>query len=142
MAPTEAPAWFHNRVVDGLQMLVALALQGTPPAETVALTAQVWVATLWRARPWLDERDAQRIAAAFADLAARIDRWPAPRQLLDALPAVAPIALPAPRLSDAQRRANLQRLAEIMAIAQATLCAKSTRPTPREGETDERTDQQ
>lgn len=99
-----APDWFHNTVVEGLQRLHVLGLPGTPAAETVTLTAQVWIDTLWALpRTWLEERDAPRLREAFLTTAQLAERWPAPRQPMNNLPrAPEPPALQAPR-ADAQK---------------------------------------
>ena len=110
------PDWFHNAVVDGIQRLHVLSLQGTPAAETVTLTAQVWIDTLWHTpRSWDEARDLPRLQEAFRSLAGRVDRWPAPRTVLENMPSVpVPIALPAPPMDPAkaaQVRTMLRELA-------------------------------
>jgi len=108
-----APAWFRNAVIDGLQGLVTLMLPGTPAAEVVQLTTLSWVEVLWRLPVgWLDALDTPRIGPGFLALAGAIDRWPAPRQLLDHLPPRRQPAasLPAPHHTQtaAQRAALMQ----------------------------------
>lgn len=81
-------AWFHNAVIDGVQLLYSLALNGGPAAEVLPLTTTGWIETLWRARgSWEQHLDAQRLQAGFISLAGACERWPAPKQLLDHLPA-------------------------------------------------------
>jgi len=111
----QAPAWFHNAVVDGVQRLHVLSLQGTPAAETVTLTAQVWIDTLWHTpRSWDEARDLPRLQEAFRTIAGRADRWPAPRAVLDHLPRPPDLPqLPAPRADPArvaQYRASAREL--------------------------------
>lgn len=113
-----APDWFHNAVVEGLQRLQVLGLAGTPGAETVILTAQVWIETLWQARSstWIEARDLPRIAESFRAVAVRADRWPAPRHVLENLPAAAPVAeLPAPRIDPVKLAAHRARSLELLA---------------------------
>ena len=87
MAASEAPDWFYDTVASGLQALVALSLPRQPPAETIALTLDVWVQTLWRAPiSWDETIDKRRIDYAFASLARLVDQWPAPKHLLRELP--------------------------------------------------------
>lgn len=87
MKPT--PAWFHNKIVDGIQLLQSLHLDGRPASEVVTLTATGWIDVLWRCPiAWDEERDIGRLAVAFFSLARQVDRWPAPKHLLDHLPPV------------------------------------------------------
>ncbi|MDO1509970.1 MULTISPECIES: hypothetical protein [unclassified Neisseria] len=82
----ELPDSLHNAVVDGLTLLLALRLPGTPAADTVQATAQVWSVALAAGKTWDAEQDIPRIQTAFSLLAAQTDRWPAPRDLLGCLP--------------------------------------------------------
>lgn len=88
MSPqAQAPAWFHNAVLSGLQFLWALGLPGTPAGEVAALTATSWVQALWlHPLRWTEEQDLPRLTEAFTTVAARTERWPTPRNVLDALP--------------------------------------------------------
>ncbi len=114
----DAPDWFRAAVGAALQRLIALGLPGTPPAETIRLTAQAWTDVLWDAPIDWRPADEARMRQATLTLAQRIDRWPAPRQWLDALPPrPKPSALPPPRPGpQAQRRvrAELARLRDRM----------------------------
>ena len=110
-----AADWFHNAVVEGVQRLQVLSLQGTPAAETVVLTVEVWIETLWRASwGWQQERDVPRLQEAFRSIAAKAERWPAPRAVLDNLPAAPQVKqLPAPQVDPvklAQYRADAREL--------------------------------
>ncbi len=93
-----APDWFHNQVVSGLQYLWALGLPGTPAGELAKLTATAWIDTLWHhAVRWDEQLDSPRLEAAFKAAARGAERWPTPRQVLQALPdRTATAALPAP----------------------------------------------
>lgn len=82
---TAAP-WFNNAVISGVQMLYSLSLQGCPAGEVLQLTTLTWIDALWRARFWDEPVDTRRLDVAFASLAAAVERWPAPRQLLNYLP--------------------------------------------------------
>lgn len=82
----ELPDSLYNAVIDGLTMLLALRLPGTPAADTAQATAQAWSVALAANKQWDAEADLPRIQMAFAVLAANTDRWPAPRHLLDCLP--------------------------------------------------------
>jgi hypothetical protein len=125
---TEAvPSWFNNTLADGLTMLVALALPGTPPAETIALTLNVWVNALWSRQAWTED-DTQRLQAAFVYLAGTCDRWPAPRQLRAALPARPEVPLLEERYSPEKMAANKQRALDLLQAAREALLAGHQQP--------------
>lgn len=109
---TAAPAWFNNAVVAGVQLLHSLALDGSPAAEVITLTATGWIEVLWRGRAWNEQLDSTRIAVAFYNLARHVTRWPAPRQLVDQLPSrpEAPLLAISPLPITAERREQLAAL--------------------------------
>lgn len=113
----ETPAWMRAEVITGLQRLVALALPGQPPAETIVLTAATWCDALGLLPVAWDERqDAPRLRAAFAALLPQVERWPAPAALLRNLPARPPAPrLPAPQASPERMRSVRAQLAAITA---------------------------
>lgn len=118
-----APAWMRSEVVEGLQRLVALALPGQPPAETIALTAAAWCeALLHTPIDWQQQADAKRLRAAFDALLPTVERWPAPAALLRLLPArpAAP-RLPAPQASP-------ERVAATRALLQKALDRLTSKP--------------
>lgn len=109
-----APRWFRVAISEGLIRLVALSLPGQPPSETIELTKEAWIDALHRGRVWVDD-DAVRIAAGFRALAAKVDRWPVPRMLIDNLPARPERAkIEAPRLSPKECEKNRQRIRDMM----------------------------
>lgn len=112
----QVPTWFYNAVSAGLQALVVLHLPGAPGHETVAFTQDVWVEALWTANiDWQEHADTDRLRQAFLRLVRQADRWPAPRALLELLPArPAPRSLPAPRMSKAESDQARQRLAKLL----------------------------
>lgn len=104
--------WFHNAVIDGLQLLYSLSLPGCPAGEVLPLTTTGWIDVLWRGGAWDEQLDARRVPLAFFSLARACDRWPAPKQLLDHLPPrpdVLAIAESTPPIT-AERRAALAEL--------------------------------
>lgn len=113
---TELARWIEREVVRGLQGLIALRLPGAPGEDAVTLTLDIWLAALAvRAGGWTEAHDAPRLQAAFRALYAQCTTWPAPRQLLDALPIRAPPkALPPPPMTAEERARNRARLAEMM----------------------------
>lgn len=118
MASGQPAQWFMTELATGLQKLIALSLQNTPAMETIQLTAVSWAETLWAAPiAWQQELDVQRIHAAFVRMMRDIERWPAPKHLLQYLPArPEPVKLPAPEISEEQRMRNLDRISAITAM--------------------------
>lgn len=137
MTATEDDRWLKNAVIDGVQLLYSLALPGSPAGEVLPLTAQGWIEVLRRCRTWVPERDAKRLHPGFVALAGAVDRWPAPKQLLDHLPPVqAPLALveAAPPISAAQRQqlqALRRRLADHLVAPPQSRAVRSCREEPK-----------
>ena len=120
---SQAPQWFRNEIASGLQRLLALHLPGRPPAETITLTNQAWIDSLWPTRRWIPE-DTQRLHRAYISLSSQIERWPAPRQLLAHLPPrKLPPQLDKPAMTEQQRHHalhNLKTLRQQLRQRQAT----------------------
>lgn len=112
---TGAPAWLHNLLIEGLQLLVLLRLKDTPAADTLVAVANVWIDVLWHSPTrWDEATDTARLRAAFRAVGLKADRWPAPAQLLRELPPRAELAaLPAPGADPAKARAGLAKLAQL-----------------------------
>lgn len=94
-----APDWLETQVISGMQTLLVLRLRNSPAADTVNAVVDVWLAA-FMARPigWIQERDEPRIQAAFMKVAGTFDSWPAPANVLAAMPATAEVrSLPKPR---------------------------------------------
>lgn len=123
---TDVPAWFHNAVIDGLSALQTLALRGAPPAETVTLTAEVWIAALWAAGGWRGDADVLRLQAAFVAVAGKVDWWPAPRAVLDCLPPVPA----APAITAEAPPPSHDRIAQVRGFANALRRQMLIRPAP------------
>lgn len=120
MARGQYEQWFLNELVTGLQKLISLSLNGSPAMETIQLTAVSWAETLWAAPiGWHSELDAERIQQAFLRIMRDIERWPAPKHLLNYLPQrpqpVHPL-LSAPQMSEERRMENQARVAELVAM--------------------------
>lgn len=101
----DAPEWFQEAVAEGLAKLYVLRLDSAPAADTLDGVEMVWVESLWSCnKQWQEEPDYARIRQAFVTLARQVDRWPAPRHLLDHLPPrPQPQALPEPKPTPEQR---------------------------------------
>lgn len=106
------PDWFSTGIRQGLQMLVVLSLRGTPQPDTMEFTAEVWEGAVWdKQAMWDKDADAKRIRAGFALLAQTVDRWPAPKNLLDAMPPRPDLfKLDLPPVSPEQRERNRQHI--------------------------------
>ena len=117
----DAPDWLRREVAAGLQALLLLRLESSPAADTIVGVLEVWLVALADRRAWSEERDTERVRRGFAVLSGRLTRWPAPVQLLEALPQPpAQRALPGPARLTRQGR-------EALAYLRARLadCAKS-----------------
>lgn len=108
----------HNAVIDGLEMLYALRLSFAPNEAQIDACVDAWLVAL---SPYCQaEADAGRILQAFSRLAGEISQWPAPKALIERLPArPEPKPLPKPKISAAERRQNLAMLDELMAAVGA-----------------------
>ena len=110
--------WLKNEIVNGLQRLLSLRLRNAPPADTVTATAVVWYETI-ASRPisWDERLDTKRIKTAFSELCASVDSFPAPAQLLRALPPREPtLSLSAPQSKElsAENRKRLDSLLQTL----------------------------
>jgi hypothetical protein len=81
--------WFKSSIIKGLQGLLMLRLQGAPADDTIESLAQAWIAVLSSMpHTWQQDRDQPRIQRAFLTIAANSDRWPAPKNFIEALPPI------------------------------------------------------
>lgn len=115
MKDAPAPGWMVAEMAEGLQRLVLLRLEGAASADSIAGVAMAWAdAMMVTGIAWDEAKDAPRIRMAFRLLSARMDRWPAPRHLLEALPVrPEPRKLPAPPPTEADRERARAMLASI-----------------------------
>ena len=99
-----------------MRRLLVLSLDRTPAAELFGACVESWADALWPGRAW-QEADAERIAEGFRRLSATHRQWPAPADLLTALPARAASmpALPRHVADDDERARTLQHLADVAA---------------------------
>lgn len=112
---TAVPGWMMAAVAEGLQRLLVLRLEGTPPVDAIEGAALAWCdALLVRGGCWDQALDAPRIRHAFRRLAAHAVRWPAPAQLWEHLPSrPQPVTLPRPPMTEEQREKVRAMLADI-----------------------------
>jgi hypothetical protein len=112
---TEAPLWFRRTVADGLKVLVALSLPYEPALDLMPATKKLWIHLLWNCGKAWREEDAGRLLEAFTRLATRVDRWPAPKQLLEVLPPrPQPLSLDAPEVDREASKRHCQALVEML----------------------------
>ena len=111
------PLQFINEEVKvGLQRLVCLRLEGTPPADILGFTGQIWVDAM-RQLPigWNETQDKGRITASFNVLIRQSARWPAIKHLIDNLPKRVPLpTLAAPKITPKQRKEGKEKLNQIL----------------------------
>lgn len=108
----------HNAIIDGLEMLYALRLAFAPNEAQLDACIDSWLVVL--SLYVQQEDDAPRILQAFTRLAGEISQWPAPKALIERLPArPEPKTLPKPKISAAERRQNLAMLDGLMAAVGA-----------------------
>lgn len=82
-----APQWLEDSINEGLQMLLTLRLRNSPAGDTIEAVLDVWLA-LFAAKSigWDEERDAPRLHQAFARVGGKLDYWPAPVNVFEAMP--------------------------------------------------------
>jgi hypothetical protein len=100
-----------------MERLVILGLEGRPLGRAMGEVVRMWAQIIAHRLPNADPRlDAPRIHAAFDVLEAACERWPAPKQFLDALPArPQPQPLPPPVMDETKRAEVKAMLAELAA---------------------------
>lgn len=112
-----ADKWLKDEIIDGLEKLFALRLQGTPAADTIRGVGMIWFEAV-DAMPvvWDQRLDTPRIRHSFSVLLRTLDTWPAPKRFIETLPQRRPQrVLPAPPISEEKRRENIQRIRQIKA---------------------------
>lgn len=95
-------------------MLGALYLEGAPAGEVLPVTVQVWLKVICRRRVFERGPDTPRIREAFAMLAERSKRWPAPSDFLECFPSnVVPMEKPKRLEREEKRQSGLRHLSAI-----------------------------
>lgn len=95
---------------------MTLSLDHQPAFDSIEITAGTWLEALSYQRQWTQSEDQLRVRSGFRWLAGNCTSWPAPKQLIDALPQRVP-ATEAKRLEgeltpeqQAEREASRQRV--------------------------------
>ncbi|MDD2319155.1 MAG: hypothetical protein PHO83_03795 [Geobacteraceae bacterium] len=111
--------WLRWEIGTGLSALVAQSLKFQPGADMITMNADVWYLTLKKVCT-IEQVDTPRIRAGFERLFGQVTEWPAPKQLIDVMPARPPRrSLPEPELTEADRqrgREVIQQLKDKMGI--------------------------
>jgi len=105
--------WLKREVVEGIQALLALRLNGAPAADTVVLTANIWERAFERhlGRHAIEEVDAPRIREGFLAEFPKLSDWPAPVDIIRAMPPRRPRpALPQPESTPEQHKESVKRV--------------------------------
>lgn len=76
--------WLRLEICKAFQQMLVLRLDGCPPAELVAMTAEMWVTVVGEGM--VEEIDQERVNRGFSLLLRKIKRWPQPVELLEILP--------------------------------------------------------
>lgn len=80
------PDWLGDLIVERVQRLFALGLNGHPPVELLAVTVDVWRECFETQNvTWDRALDQARITAAFSELQNTSEKWPVPKQLFEIL---------------------------------------------------------
>ena len=107
--------WLKQEIKNGLAALYVLSLNNTPSQELIAKTRDVWhMAIVRQSRDWQAELDVPRLRAGFETLCATAERWPAPAQLLAAMPPRKVLAITADGYSESKRLRNKVKLSEML----------------------------
>lgn len=107
--------WLERELASGLMGLVALRLDGAPAADAITMTLDVWLVALSKGSKREEHVDGPRIRKGFETLYATCERWPAPAQLLRAMPgAELPVQIPKPKRTDKQLQTGNAALDQLM----------------------------
>jgi hypothetical protein len=116
----------------GLLRLASLSLAYCPAGDVMMMTERTWIDAL--TDEGLSDNDAWRVSIAFRVLARTFNTWPAPRDLIDALPPRPReyfTAMPAPKLTPEQEAAGKARRVETIARVRAMLAPYLNKATGR-----------
>lgn len=110
----KVPRWLGEIVKYHMERLRLLNLDGSPAGVAMGEVTRIWAETLAASGNYDEALDAGRFHTAFMTLARVRESWPAPKHLLEALPArPEPRKLPAPPATEADRERARVMLASI-----------------------------
>lgn len=98
----------EQMIVDRMQRLACLGLEGQPAAELITATGRVWIERLSRFHP-------NRLRMAFDSIEATASRWPTPGNIIAALPAYEHTYLPPPAPPERQIAVDPEQAAKAKA---------------------------
>lgn len=80
--------WLDAEIIEGIQRLLILRLKNAPALDTVELFVDTWI-TVFKNQPidWHEALDRPRIRAAFLSCMGNTEEFPAPKKVLQYLPA-------------------------------------------------------
>jgi hypothetical protein len=85
LADWSADNWLRTLIADGLAALLTLGLDGTPGAEVVCRTADVWHHVMAGSCN-IEAIDSTRVKQAFSGLLKTVEKWPEPRAIWAHMP--------------------------------------------------------
>ena len=98
------PRWLGEIVKYHMERLRLLNLDASPPGVAMGEVTRIWAETIAGSGVFDEALDAPRFHSAFMTLQRTMDRWPAPKHLLEALPArPEPLKLAPPPATEADR---------------------------------------
>lgn len=110
----KVPRWLGEIVKYHMERLRLLNLDASPPGVAMGEVTRIWAETIAASGVYDEALDAPRFHSAFMTLQRTVERWPAPRHLLEALPARAEaLKLPPPPVTEADRERARVMLAGI-----------------------------
>jgi hypothetical protein len=77
--------WLRRLIGDGLSALLTLGLDGTPGADVICRTADVWHHVMAGSCS-AETVDSQRVKAAFSGLLKAVEKWPEPKAIWAHMP--------------------------------------------------------
>lgn len=109
--------WIKEEVELGFQQLLCLGLERQPALDMMAGTVLAWVSALTQNRAWDQMRDAPRFREAFRTMMSSRDSWPAPKDLVEALPpAPQSVALPAKPSDPARAESAIAEIEKLLMV--------------------------
>ena len=105
--------WLRTLIADGLAALVAMSLDGSPGADVICRTADVWHHVMAGSCS-VETLDSQRVKAAFSGLLKNVDSWPEPKAIWAHMPRrPQQERLPEPPRSEEDCKTALKSLAQM-----------------------------